>query len=98
MSLGHTLVTVNEDAEEHVAHVNKNVGAKQPFPEIPGVTHLGEEGNEEHGSSVAVDSLVETVERTDESGSSSGHSRRRCAGVGMDGSFGEALTIGGFDC
>lgn len=35
------LVGINEDAEKEVHDVDENVGAENPFPEIPGVPHLG---------------------------------------------------------
>jgi len=56
------LITVDENAEEEVHDVDEDVGAEDPFPEVPGVSHLGEEGDEEHGSSVGIDGLVETVQ------------------------------------
>jgi len=55
------LVGVHKDAEEHVDHIDEDVGAENSFPEIPWVTHLGEERDEEHGSTVAIHCLIETV-------------------------------------
>ena len=79
------LVRVHEESEEHVDDVDEDVGAEEPFPEIPGVAHLGEEGDEEHGAAVGVDGLVETVEGADEAGPAGCHAVRWCAGVAVNG-------------
>lgn len=86
------LIAVDENAEEEVHDIDENVGAEDPFPEVPGVSHLSEEGDEEHGSSVGIDGLVETVQGADEAGTAGGHSVRRRAGVGVDGSWSEVRS------
>ncbi len=88
------LVGVDKETEKHVDDVDEDVGAEDSFPEIPGVAHLGKEGDEEHSAAVGVDSLVETVEGTDEARSSTGHSVRWCASISVDGPWPEAGSEG----
>lgn len=90
------LVAVDEDAEEEIDDIDEDIGAEDAFPEIPGVPHLSQEGYEEHGSTVAVNRLVETVQRAYEAGTAGCHSIRWCAGVCVDGSWSKTRPKGGF--
>ena len=84
------MVAISKDTEEHVAHVDEDVGAEKSLPEIPGMAHLSEERKEEHGSSVTVDRLVETIQGTDEpeppvTVPACCHTRWWCTSVGVGG-------------
>ncbi len=78
------LVRVHEDAEEHVDNVDKDVSAENAFPEVPGVSHLGHEGDEEHGAAVGVDGLVETVQGAGEAIAAARCTRGWCTSVSMN--------------
>lgn len=90
------LVGVHEDPEEHVHHVDEDVGAEDALPEIPRVAHLCKEGDEEHGAAVTIHCLVETVERCREACSAAGFAVRRCACVGVDRAGAEIRSEGCF--
>ena len=88
------LVGVDEETEEHVADVDEDICAEEAFPEIPGVSHLGHEGDEEHSSTIRVDGLVETVEGAREAVSASRSSIRWCASVAVDWTLSKRGAVG----
>lgn len=92
------LVGVDEDTEEHVQKVDEKIGEEHALPEIPWVTHLCEEGDEDHGASVGVDGLVETIEGAGEAVATGGCSIGRCSGVAVDRARAEIGAEGGFSC
>ena len=86
------LVAIHKDAEEHIDDVDECLGADQAFPEIPRLTHLGQEVEEQHGPSVGVDSLVKTVERGNKTFTTASHASRRLASIGVDGTRAEGIA------
>ena len=87
------LVGVDEEAEEHVAHVDEDVGAQQALPEVPRVTHLGHEGDEEHRSAVRVHCLVEAVQRAGEAVPAGRFAVRWCTSVAVNRAFCECGAV-----
>jgi hypothetical protein len=69
------LVGVLEETEEHVDEIDKYIGAEHALPEVPGVTHLGQEVEEKHGPTVSVDDGIDTLVSTEETGAT------RCVSV-----------------
>ena len=67
---------VLEESEEHVGAIDENIGAEHAFPEVPRITHLGEEVEEQHGSTISVDDGIETLVSTEETGATRGKSVR----------------------
>ena len=55
-----------EESEEHVDDIDEYIGAEHPLPEVPRIAHLGQEIEEEHGSTVRVDNGVDTLVSTEE--------------------------------
>jgi hypothetical protein len=92
------LVGVDEEAKEHVHEVDKKIGEEHALPEIPWVTHLCEEGDEDHGASIGVNGLVETVEGAGEAVATRGCSTGRCSGVAVDRARSEVGAERGFSC
>lgn len=62
------LVGVLEQSEEHVGDIDEDISAEHALPEIPWVAHLGQEVEEEHGTTVGVDDGVDTLVSTEEPG------------------------------
>lgn len=83
------MIRVHEDPEEHVDDVNEYVGAEQPLPEIPGMPHLGEEGDEEDRAAIGVHGLVKTVQGAGETGAAAGEAGGWSAGEGANGTGAE---------
>lgn len=57
-------MAVDKGTEEDVDDADEGLGAQHSLPEIPWVTHLSEESNEEKGTTVGVNHGVDTVELT----------------------------------
>lgn len=92
------MVAVHKNAEEEVHDIDEDVGAQDSLPEIPWVSHLGEEGDEEHGTAIRVHGLVETIQGADKAGTARGSSIWRGARVGVDRTRTEAWAEGCFCC
>ena len=56
------LVGVEEEAVDHVAEVDEELGAPHGLDEVQGPAHLGHEFGEEHGAAVGVHRLHQTVD------------------------------------
>jgi hypothetical protein len=69
------LVGILEESKEHVDEIDEDIGAEHALPEVPGVAHLGQEVEEEHGSTVSVDDGIDTLVSTEETGAT------RCVSV-----------------
>jgi hypothetical protein len=77
-------VGVLEESEEHVDDIDEYIGAEHALPEVPRVAHLGQEVEEEHGSTVSVDDDIATLVSTEETGATRGESVRWSASEGPD--------------
>lgn len=85
------LVGVLEETEEHVDEIDEDIGAEHALPEIPRVAHLGQEVEEEHGSTVGVDDGVDALVSAEETGTTRCESVRGSASKRPDGN-------GAFNC
>jgi len=47
-----SLVRVDKNTEEEVDDIDEDVGAEDTLPEIPGVAHLSQEGDEKHSTAI----------------------------------------------
>ena len=74
------LVGVLKKSEEHVDQIDEDIGADHTLPEVPRVTHLGQEIEEEHGSTISVDDGIDTLVSAEETGATRSESvgRRAC--------------------
>ena len=79
------MVRVLEDTVEHVGDVDENVGTEHALPEVPRVAHLGHDVEENHGSTVRVDDVVDTLVSTEESFTTRGKSSSGAASELFDG-------------